>query len=1621
MAENTIDSLELKITSDSKEAADGIDRLSRSLLELEGSVSKGSSGLASLQKALQGLSSGSGKIDLKIMDSAEIAGFEGNVKELTKYVQEYSDTAKNVKPLVPKVEDANVIRTLEGIQEKYKDLGKDFKVFGTLDALQKQLDKYSNALENAKLKKQELELSGNTGGKQYEKVISDVIKYENILGNINAQIKKMDISNIKIMSDEEFQVLPTIKKQAEEAAMSLQELGEKARDSGRVFENVWNGVEIPESLKTVDFFPNVEDEFEKKLANLKIPSIDTKTIDELEKKLESAKERLESLKIKLENDITMGRVTVDVDDKGYQKAREQIALTEKEINQFETVIGHFNSVEKAKNALASLGHIALGTASNAFKLLGKAVSGTYSIIKTFGNGIKNVVSKIAKLGKGLSGLLGVNKKNNSSFKTGLKTLLKYGFGVRSLYFLFRRFRGAIVDGYKNLVQYSSEVNHSISSVKSSLTMLKNAFAAAFSPIVNIVAPYLSTFIDMLSSAFNAVGRFFSALTGKSYAVQAKKAMEDYAGSIDSATGSAKKLDKQLSVLPFDQLNQLSKDADSSSGGGSGNGDGVNAKDMFETVELEGDSWGKRIRDMFLSEDWQGLGEEVASGLNAGLQKVYAVISWDNVSKYVTPFIQGFTTSINSLVDNLNFMETGEVVGAGINTIINTLNSLIGENGIDFRNIGLKISDGLCGAIEEIGWTELGNLFGNKFMISWNVLSGFVDGLARKNNAGISGWTELGNSIGEAFNGMLESVNLETIASSLVGALNGVFDSVTGFAQTFNWEQFGINVINGLTTAFYTFDPKTVSGALSEIVKGILSSLNAFFLNANWKDIGQTLVRKIKEFITEIDWAGISDSLFEFIGVFFASLGQFLIGVIGEALKGIGDYFLGFINQELGGLDEDASILEIGWAIISGIFKGIGNAILDVGKWIKDHIFTPFIEGFKNAFGIHSPSTVMEEQGGFIIDGLLNGLKSAIGGVLEWVGGIPGWFKEKLGNAKDWLVDKGKDALEGLKNGWETVKNSSLVQNAKSLGSTIITNVGNAKDWLVQKGKDAVSGLQTGWENIKSSSLIKTVGNLGKELITGIGDLSIDTKPKGEQAVTGMSEGVTQKTSVLNESFSKISQAAVKSLDSAQPQFREIGTKLILSLNTGIASGVPKVTKQVSSMVDSIANSFKPLNTKMGSLGKSFMENLSNGILNNKAVVQRQITSLMELITNALKPMPDRMRQYGMQMMTALSTGISSNSQLVRNQVNNLVNNRIINIVTPVTQKLKTIGANSIQSMSIGMNGAFGNITTAMNNLLNKVQSYQTTFQSKGNNIGKLLAYGISQGITSSFSYVNNSMQSLMNLVFSYKDQLQSKGNNMGQWLNYGIHQGINSSLSYITGTMEKVVNLVFSYKERFQSSGDNMGQWLNYGIYQGINSSIGYINSAMGNILNSINGYNNGMYNAGRSLAQSLQSGLNSISISAPSVSSSISSGNRKSTRNISADSSEPVVSLSGMPGAISTFSGFGQIGISPELQKYAPYELGAGIAAQPISARIEDSPYMRAISGSPANNFKNSGIDQTILRDAVAQGFALAMMNNQGSNSAPEYIQNSIYLDGDVIARSVSKAQRDTDRRYNPTPRYGY
>lgn len=194
-------------------------------------------------------------------------------------------------------------------------------------------------------------------------------------------------------------------------------------------------------------------------------------------------------------------------------------------------------------------------------------------------------------GRSSGGLFGRSGGRNSF---SLPKMVGMSVLYSTVFQLIATIQSAFAEGMQSLAQYSQSVNANISSMMSALMQLRNAFAAAFEPILSVVAPYLATFISWLAKAINMLGQFIAALTGKGYAVQAKKVQMDYAKSLQKTAGGAGKAAKALKemqdyTLGFDELHIIDtkqNDSGGADGGGAGGAGDLLPTDMFETVEID---------------------------------------------------------------------------------------------------------------------------------------------------------------------------------------------------------------------------------------------------------------------------------------------------------------------------------------------------------------------------------------------------------------------------------------------------------------------------------------------------------------------------------------------------------------------------------------------------------------------------------------------------------------------------------------------------------------------------------------------------------------------------------------------------------------------------------------------------------------------------------------------------------------------------------------------------------------------------------------------------------------------------------------------------------------------------
>ena len=1033
---------------------------------------------------------------------------------------------------------------------------------------------------------------------------------------------------------------------------------------------------------------------------------------------------------------------------------------------------------------------------------------------------------------------------------------------------------------------------------------------------------LNALMSKLMQAANAFRNFMYVLMGKklkgsqsgvsdivSNLGGIETAGDDASSGLDDATSSAKKLKKALSVLPFDQLNQLTDNSDNSGTEskslGSGLGDLADSfagiQDSLDEVltvdETPINKWAAKIRKAFINKDWKGLGFTIADMINVGMQKIYEVINWNNVGPKITEFVNAFTTAFNSMVSGIDFDLMGRLLGAGINTAVNTLNLLLGEGGIDFSGIGAKLSQLLKGAIKEIDWTGLGNLIGNSFMASWKMLSGFVKDMSKKDGAGITGWSKLGTALGNALNGAIKKIDMNTIADALSGLLNGAFESLKSFTETFNWDDLATKIRDGIAK---------------------------FIKETNWKENGQALGDFISHLCTALKDSLTTDTFYEFgqgVGTFLGELPW------GEILSTAADLLLTGLTSALNGLFDGLeekhpiaghiaewltkAFIAVKIANITGIGTLVGSLVGHIAGKIAEK---------KNA------EMIAEKLADVLGDGT-SGAKEAIKDLGDAAGSSSSKFGS-LAKALGPLVgEAGLIVAVGVAAAGATSQLAGLVetmQGGNGVGTTFGNTMNNFIQTLQRRGDILSGSAEEIWqlkESLEQEGMTaEDKAKATQQLIDKLGEMGV-TSDQAEQAFSQLN----QKGLITDDMF-KILSDSIKILDD----------------KTTNMSGSIDLSKQ---SIDDLYDTVLPqLQTQLG-LSADEMVSLDTALMeaeNSGGTAQDAFDNIMarakELGINTesvakifAQVFPDSVKE----METKTKTSISSTNTFVKT------------------------GMGSIsKATGTAMSGIQTATEKAMSAAQTKVKTSTENISSDSKTNWGNSASAVSTALGTMDTDTKDVMGKVMTTIQSY-------------WSSVLINT--NQIWEKASGKVDKETGKMKTYTESNLS---------------GISDKIKRL-------------FNVNLTSIGRETAQSFADGMKQVHL--PTLTYYISEW-RKHDLGGGRTSSTPVYKPNWYAKG-GLFNGAQVIGI--------------GEAGSEAVLPLENPRTMKKIADSIVSSSDGSmGLTKEEMTKAVAQGVAMAMSMNSG-NKNPQYIMNSIILDGSEIAKAVTKAQNDTDSRFNPSPAY--
>lgn len=1063
-----------------------------------------------------------------------------------------------------------------------------------------------------------------------------------------------------------------------------------------------------------------------------------------------------------------------------------------------------------KEAFNDVSTIIKGGLTKAANVATTAVKKLVSAIASLAS--NTLLSPLKKLGDSISN---IGKQANSSapsLKQIGRAFLQYGLGARSLYRLINKLRTALFAGFADLALVDEPFNAAMSSIISSLEYLKNAFAAAFAPIIQAVAPALSAFINMVARAVVWLGQLIALLTGQPFKI-AIPTFKDYASSTSAGAAAAKKAAKaekdrakalkktakeMRTIAGFDDVEILKAPDDndsgssSPSGGGGGGGGGGLA---FQTAPIsEGlQKFADMLKKIWETANAYDLGVlfgkklgELLTAFHEFVPKIQEVAN--KIAKIIATFLAGFLSVHDT------FKMLGVVIADIINLIFTTLNTFLTTfmEYDGFKNLGLDIYYTLVNALHNIDWSEIYNVF---YLLGVGIAQTLNEVLTKPDTwvevftaltnalrallwraygfVGTLRWGDIGIALAAGINAGIENFPFAMLASTAASFINGIFTFLGNAAANIHWDELGHNIGKSVMDFFDKVNWKENGESLGTFVQGLFDALSGIVEELDFGKITQDIVDFITGFMDKVDWDEDADTVLKLLN----GLLDAFLGVVDEVdweniLDNIWKYiqnspevekFLDNIWETIKLIAETklkfklASFMTIGGMVIGGILEGMLTPIANGMMWVQTHIVDPIIDWFFNLFGIHSPAETTKPVGEGIINGILEGMLNILASIGSWINehiftpikdGIHNAFGI-AGNAAEKIIDVGSSIIEGIKKG--------------------------AKDTL---------GAPLSWLQEHVATPIKG----GLETAFGIaGGVASKIKEIGSSVINGFKKGAESEKSKLSNETAQINQDVQSKLKAGD--WANIGSTAINKMKSGMDSIKSAITSTAKSIQDTV---YKTLETAdWTKIGSTAITKMKSGMDSIKSAITSVAKTIKDAVYKALET--GEWAKIGSNAVTKVKEGMDS--------IKSAILDTAKDIQSGVYDALGDgdwydIGDNIIEGIWKGIKDGWDWLESKVHNLA--IDLYNAACRALGisspskvfaEKVGEMIPAGIGVGIIDNTKSATSSVETMSKSLVDSAKTIKLPPIAMGEVIPSGIANRNNSSQTTLSSLLNVLQSL----------------------------------------------------------------------------------------------------------------------------------------------------------------------------------------------------------------------------------------
>ena len=919
----------------------------------------------------------------------------------------------------------------------------------------------------------------------------------------------------------------------------------------------------------------------------------------------------------------------------------------------------------------------------------KTIKGLAVALKGVGTAAKGAVESVRKLDGAIKGFFthagkGANTVDNLLKKMlGLKRMLVSRLKRTFISYLFNQITAAV----KELAKFDYRFDQSISNIRNRTTELSANLVSAFGGLFRQIEPYITRILEAASNGVVRISAILASLRGETTIAVARRQTQSYAASLDDAARSAEtarqaQLRLNRALTSYDELHKLGEDETTEVEVPDVN---QSQTPLYENIPVEAVFTGmdEAVRDAIddlieavRAGDWYGAGAAVAEGLNYIVRQIDEAIL--GIHDDAVRWAENIATALNGLVDNFDAAALGRTIADAINLAVDTAYAFLTT--FDFGRLGERIGDAITGFLVRLNAENLGRTIAAAFNDAVAFAAGILDH---------TDFALFGQRVGEAINGFVDEFDIEALGRMLAAKINAVFTFALNLLTTVDFSGLGQRLAAGLNTLTDSIDAVTIGRTLVAAVNGVLDfayeaihnydwsrlgeQLGNFFnqifggqyriserstrevggvareafedavdesaRGINWRRIGQLLsegiagvFESLASFIETADWQAVVEAIQEFLeGVDWDAIAQSMIDLLGAALGG----FAGLITGALG-IDDDidavvgeheSELKAFGDGMAQGIKEGFAAPFRNPKRWIEDIMLGPLVSAIRRVFEIASPSKKMKPYGGYIAEGVKEGIKDEF----------------EQASITPWIEQNVRDPF------YSGFNSAFSVTNGAARG-------------LIFCGDALVMGIKTGIE-----AAWTFITNLLNGYVAGIQLLFLPARflQAGMNLITGIGNGIADDNNFTTNIQNRIA-ARAQQIKDAFVGFVDKGKELIRQLGEGLGDE-GNFTTNVANRASALAARLRGAFTGFVERGRDIVNELASGLANNLSGVDGPSTSVANRIKTALAGFVEK----GQQVVADIGSGLTNNQTGVDNPSNGIAA-RIKNAFTTFTDTGRSV-------------------------------------------------------------------------------------------------------------------------------------------------------------------------------------------------------------------------------------------------------------------------------------------------------------------------------------------------------------